>query len=114
MRHLVDSGDAVAILMRPESDPWRIADVLDRVETIAGRLSEPAALKGPLTGFRPDVVYHLGWSGSGHSGRTDPLQQSENVPDAVALVDLASDAGATAWVGLGSQAEIWPDWSDPG
>ena len=98
----------MAILMRPDSDPWRIVDVLDRVETIAGRLSEPAALKGPLAGFRPDVVFHLGWSGSGHSGRTDSRQQLENVPDAVALVDLASDAGATAWVGLGSQAEIGP------
>jgi UDP-glucose 4-epimerase len=108
VRHLVESGDTVAILLRPESDPWRIADVLDRVETITAQLSEPDALSGPLAGFRPDVVYHLGWSGSGHAGRNDPGQQSANVPEAVALVDLASDAGATAWIGLGSQAENGP------
>jgi nucleoside-diphosphate-sugar epimerase len=108
VRHLVESGDTVAILLRPVSDPWRIVDVLDRVETISGQLSEPDALSGPLAGFRPDVVYHLGWSGSGHAGRNDPAQQSANVPEAVALVELASDAGATAWIGLGSQAENGP------
>lgn len=108
MRHLVESGDTVAILVRPDSDPWRIADVLDHVETIVGRLSEPDGLNGQLAAFMPDVVYHLGWSGSGHAGRTDPRQQSANVPEAVALVDLAAGAGATAWVGLGSQAENGP------
>jgi UDP-glucose 4-epimerase len=108
VRHLLESGDDVAILLRPESDPWRIADLLGRTETIVGRLSEPAALKGPLAGFRPDIVYHLGWSGSGHAGRNDPRLQPENVRDSVALVDLAADAGADAWVGLGSQAENGP------
>lgn len=98
----------MAILLRPESDPWRIADVLDRVETIAGQLSDAAALRRPLAGFRPDVVYHLGWSGSGHTGRNDRASQSENVTDAVALVELAAHVGATAWIGLGSQAENGP------
>jgi UDP-glucose 4-epimerase len=108
VRHLVESGDSVAILTRPESDPWRIADVLDRVETIAGRLSEPAALRGPLARFRPDVVYHLGWSGSGPDGRDDPRQVTDNVADTLGLVDLAAEAGARAWLGLGSQAEYGP------
>jgi nucleoside-diphosphate-sugar epimerase len=108
VRHLVESGDNVAILMRPESDPWRIVDVLDRVETITGRLSEPGALKQPLARFRPEVVHHLGWSGSGPEGRDDPRQLADNLADAVNLVVLAADAGAAAWIGLGSQAEYGP------
>jgi UDP-glucose 4-epimerase len=108
VRHLVESGDAVAILMRPESDPWRIADLLGRTETIVGRLSEPDALRGPLARFRPDVVYHLGWSGSGPEGRDDPRQLTDNVAGAIRLVDLAAEAGAAAWIGLGSQAEYGP------
>ena len=90
----------MAILLQPMSDPWRIADLLDRVQPITGRLAEPAALGRKLDVFKPEVVYHLGWSGSGHAGRNDPRQQAENVHEAVALVDLAADAGATAWVGL--------------
>ncbi len=98
----------MAILMRPESDPWRIADLNGRIETIVGRISEPAALREPLARFRPEVVYHLGWSGSGPDGRDDPRQLTDNVADTLKLVDLASEAGARAWVGLGSQAEYGP------
>jgi nucleoside-diphosphate-sugar epimerase len=98
----------VAVLLRPESDAWRIGDIRDRVELIVGRLSEPAALTRPLADFKPDVIYHLGWSGSGPAGRDDPLQLTENVADAIALVELAAQAGATTWVGLGSQAEYGP------
>jgi UDP-glucose 4-epimerase len=107
VRHLVESGDSVAVLLRPESDPWRIEDVRNRVELIVGRLSEPAALTQPLADFKPDVVYHLGWSGSGPGGRDDP-RQTENVVEALALVDLATATGASTWVGLGSQAEYGP------
>lgn len=98
----------MAILIRPESDPWRIADLLGRTETIVGRLSEPDALRSPLARFKPDVVYHLGWSGSGPERRDDPRQLTENVADALRLVDLAAEAGAAAWIGLGSQAEYGP------
>lgn len=96
------------MLLRPESDPWRIADILDRVEHIVGRLSEPAGLMQPLAGFKPDVVYHLGWYGSGQSGRDDRSRQQANVADAITVGHLAADAGALTWVGLGSQAEYGP------
>ena len=108
VRHLVESGDAVAVLLRPGSDTWRFADVLEWVEPIGGRLSDTAALSGPLADFKPDVVYHLGWSGSGPEGRDDPHQLKENVADAVALVELAANAGASTLVGMGSQAEFGP------
>lgn len=98
----------MAVLLRPESDAWRIADVRGRVELLGGRLSEPAALTAQLADFKPDVVYHLGWFGSGPAGRDDPRQLTENVPDARALVELAAHVGATTWVGLGSQAEYGP------
>jgi nucleoside-diphosphate-sugar epimerase len=81
---------------------------MNKVEPVAGRLSDPAALRQPLADFKPDVVYHLGWYGSGPAGRDDPRQRTENVSDACTLVGLAADAGATAWVGLGSQAEYGP------
>jgi UDP-glucose 4-epimerase len=104
----VESGDEVAILLRPESDAWRIEDIQDRVEVIAGRLSEPDGIAGPLGKFKPDVIYHLGWFGSGRAHRDDPRQLTENVANSVALVELAADAGATTWIGLGSQAEYGP------
>ena len=96
------------MLLRPNSDPWRIADVLEQVQPIAGQLTEPAELRLELDDFKPDVVYHLGWSGSGRNGRDDVRQQNQNLAAALAMVDLAAGAGAAAWIGLGSQAEYGP------
>jgi nucleoside-diphosphate-sugar epimerase len=94
--------------MRPESDPWRISDIRDRVEPIVGRLSKAATLAARMADFRPDVVYHLGWSGSGPTGRDDPEEDKKNISNSLALVDLAADVGARTWIGLGSQAEYGP------
>jgi UDP-glucose 4-epimerase len=96
------------VLLRPGSDPWRIADVLEQVQPITGHLAEPAALSRDLGDFKPDVVYHLGWSGSGPDGRDDVPQQNQNLAAALATVELAAESGAAAWIGLGSQAEYGP------
>lgn len=96
------------MLIRPGSDAWRIADVMDQIEPIVGRLSETGQLGGRLAGFKPEVVYHLGWSGSRPAGRDDPSQLTENVTEAERLVELAAQAGAGTWIGLGSQAEFGP------
>ena len=108
VRHLVESGDTVAILLRPQSDPWRILDVLGRVQVIEGRVSEATALSSRLNAFRPEIAYHLAWSGTTTDDREDARQLTENVADAVTMVELTAGAGATTWVGLGSQAEFGP------
>lgn len=71
-------------------------------------MSEAPELGGSLREFKPDVIYHLGWFGSSSAGRDDPRQLTQNVPEAIALVELAAEAGAKTWVGLGSQAEYGP------
>ena len=81
---------------------------MDRLRLITGRLSEPAALAPELGLFKPDVVYHLAWAGSASKSRDDPRQLTENVSEALDLVELAAGAGAATWVGLGSQAEYGP------
>ncbi len=81
---------------------------MDRVEPIVGRLSEPAALTRRVAEFGPDIVYHLGWFGSGPDARDDRRQLTENVAEALALVEIAAQAKASTWIGLGSQAEYGP------
>jgi nucleoside-diphosphate-sugar epimerase len=52
-------------------------------------------------------VVHLAWRGVGNSERNSK-DQARNVVDTVELIDLAADAGATVFVGAGSQAEYGP------
>src|SRR5690606_19106744 len=54
-----------------------------------------------------EAVLHLGWAGVAGRSRDD-ASQVDNVRGAVALVELAREAGASTFVGLGSQAEYGP------
>ncbi|WBL76461.1 NAD(P)-dependent oxidoreductase [Bradyrhizobium xenonodulans] len=104
---LIDQGHDVAVLLRPGVRPWRLAAKLDRLTVIGGALDDLAALGSGLRSFRPDAVVHMAWRGVGNSDRNNK-DQARNVVDTVDLVDLAADAGATIFVGAGSQAEYGP------
>ena len=101
---LIEQGHDVAVLLRPGVKPWRLAGSLDRLTVIGGTLDDLATLAHGLRSFRPDAVVHMAWRGVGNSERNNK-DQARNVVDAVELVDLAADAGATVFVGAGSQAE---------
>ncbi|MFB6451683.1 NAD-dependent epimerase/dehydratase family protein [Bradyrhizobium tunisiense] len=104
---LVAQGHDVAVLLRPGTQPWRLAAVLDRLTVIEGTLDDPAALVNGLRSFTPDAVVHMAWRGVGNSERNSS-EQARNIVGTVELVDLAADAGATIFVGAGSQAEYGP------
>ena len=98
------AGHDVCVLLRPETDPWRIADRLSDVTVLSGSLDDPGAFADGLSAFRPDTVLNIAWTGV--SGRThdDPAQR-ENLDRVRRLIEISVDAGATNWIGLGSQAE---------
>lgn len=104
---LVAQGHDVAVLLRPGTRPWRLAAILDRLNVIEGTLDVPAALGRELRSFSPDAIVHMAWRGVGNSERNSK-DQARNIVDAVELADLAADAGATIFVGAGSQAEYGP------
>lgn len=60
-------GHAVAAIVRPGSDRWRIRDIEQRLALIEWDLGEQRAIEARLAADRPDLCVHLawrGWSGS--------------------------------------------------
>lgn len=106
-RQLVDTGREVAILLRPTSDCWRIADILDRVHIIEGTMENVAGFAPKLADFRPDAVAHLAWRGVTNQFRND-ASQTLNVGESIALYSSACASGCERFVGMGSQAEYGP------
>lgn len=104
---LIGQGHDVAVLLRPGATPWRLAEMLDKLTVIDGSLEDLAWLGSGLRSFRPDAVVHMAWRGVANSDRNSK-DQARNVVDTVELIDLAADAGATIFVGAGSQAEYGP------
>ncbi len=105
---LLGAGAAVAVLVRPTANPWRIADLLPRVTRITGDLRELTPVEREIRDFAPEAVFHLAWHGVAGAQRNDPAQLDANVQTTTDLVRLAVRAGCQTWIGVGSQAEYGP------
>jgi nucleoside-diphosphate-sugar epimerase len=105
VRLLLQKGNEVSVLIRPNSDTWRIKDVLSAVEVIHGDLSAIEQAGDMIRAFVPEMVFHLGWYGVGNRYRDDPAQVSQNLYGSLKLLELVAKAGCQRWLGLGSQAE---------
>jgi nucleoside-diphosphate-sugar epimerase len=104
---LIEQGHDVSVLLRPGHTSWRLTPILDRLQVIEGTLDDSVAWRAGVRSFAPDAVVHMAWRGVSNSERNSK-DQARNIVDAVELIDLAADAGATIFVGAGSQAEYGP------
>src|SRR2546428_7758540 len=107
-RALVARGADVTALVRRGSDPWRVADVLPRLELVSADLAESEASARALQDAAPEVVCDLAWHGVGNRFHQDPSQVSANLQAHLDLLATAARAGCRRWIGLGTQAEYGP------
>ncbi len=107
-RRLLAAGCDVAVLVRPESDLWRLADVIHDVTMLHGALGDLEAAQQSLKQWQPETVFHLAWQGVTGAFRNDPEQITRNVSGSLELFEAAHLSGCRCWVGVGSQAEYGP------
>jgi UDP-glucose 4-epimerase len=108
VRALLADGLEPVVVLRRATTPWRLADVDGRVDRIVGDLATVETWAPRLVAAAPDVVLHLAWEGVANTQRNAPFQLGSNLTGTLALVEAAARAGATTWIGLGSQAEYGP------
>jgi nucleoside-diphosphate-sugar epimerase len=107
-RLLVRRGHPTAALVRPSSNCWRLAPIIDGLHLIEGVLPDLAPAEPKLRQFAPDAVFHLAWSGVTRESRDSVDHLRDNLPGGLRIVDLACDLGCRVFIGLGSQAEYGP------
>ncbi|HEX8845318.1 MAG TPA: NAD-dependent epimerase/dehydratase family protein [Pyrinomonadaceae bacterium] len=105
---LVRKGAEVSVLVRPQSDLWRLEDVINRVNLIRADLSDVGDVAPAITRARPEAVFHLAWQGVTSGFKNDPEQLTKNVAGSLDLFEVVRAAGCKLWVGTGSQAEYGP------
>ena len=105
---LVKRGATVAVLLRPGSETWRIANVLPYITQIEGDMLALQEAQNRILDFAPDTILHLAWYGVSNRYRNDEAQINNNLASSLALLRLALKSGCQTWVGLGSQAEYGP------
>lgn len=101
----------VQILLRPESNTWRIAHLIshNNINLLYGDLNDigQSDLKNSINSFEPESIIHLAWQGVGNKDRND-TQQLLNIQQSIELVKLAKGLNVKSFIGLGSQAEYGP------
>ena len=63
IRKLIDENKEVTILIREDSDLWRINDLVPKIQTFKTDLSNYGKLEKIISDIDPDFVYHLGTYG---------------------------------------------------
>lgn len=106
VRLLLQKGNEVSILIRPNSDHWRIEDILSAVKVIRGDIAAVKQVSDEIQSFEPRVVFHLAWhGGNSYKYQNDPSQIFKNLYGSLELVQIAKEAGSQRWVGLGTSVE---------
>lgn len=103
-RCMIAGGAEVYALFRPESDPWRIADIVDSLRIVPCDLLADEELQRRIDRIRPDLCVHLAWCAEPRKY----LRSSENVRVLSASLQLATHLaklGCGRFVGVGTCLE---------
>ncbi len=63
IRKLIKENQELTILIRENSDLWRINDLMPKIQTFKTDLSNYEKLEKIISDIEPDFVYHLGTYG---------------------------------------------------
>jgi nucleoside-diphosphate-sugar epimerase len=101
---LVQQNCQVAVLVRHNSNLWRLQEVVPNLHIIHGDLFSLEQSADQIRQFAPEIVFHLGWVAVGNK-RRDDLAQLQNLNGSLNLLQIAHESGCQCWVGMGSQEE---------
>ena len=110
-RRLVKEGQDVHILLREESNTWRINDFIKDVQVHQVDLTDPFSVKAVIKKIQPQIVFHLAAYGV-CPGQHDAVRSGMvNTMGTINLVDALMKTGTyECMVNTGSTAEYgWKD-----
>jgi nucleoside-diphosphate-sugar epimerase len=102
---LLQAGEEVFILVRPQSDLWRLSGVLERINVVQADLSNLSNAAPVINELKPEATFHLAWEGVTSAFKNSPEQITRNLTGSLELFEIVRSAGCKLWVGVGSQAE---------
>jgi nucleoside-diphosphate-sugar epimerase len=104
-RRLLGDGHELHLLLRPDHDPWRIADLRPHARIHLADLHDASAVKRAVQAVKPDWVFHLAVHGA-YSDQTDwERMMGTNILGTAHLVHACLETGVEAFVNTGSSSE---------
>lgn len=107
VHHLLYKEADVFCLVRPDSNLWRLSDVIDNVTILRADFCDLTLVEETISRTNLEVVFHLGWDGVAGVDRDRPEQITTNVKGSLELFQMLPGT-CRCFVGIGSQAEYGP------
>lgn len=104
-RRLVIEGAEVSVFMRATSDPYLLADVLDRVTVHEVDICDEDGVREAMARICPDVVFHLAAIGMSEPFVSPPVAVRVNVQGTLHLLEAAHQCGVRRFVHSGTAYE---------
>ena len=105
LRRMLSCNHEVSILLREESNTWRIDDVKDSVDVRVLDLLDYNNLETTIAQVKPDWIFHLAVNGA-YSWQTDWAQiVNTNVLSTINLVEASAKHGFECFINTGSSSE---------
>jgi nucleoside-diphosphate-sugar epimerase len=98
----------VLLILRKNSDCWRIHSLLPTCKIIYSDISNIDEYQNDIIQFQPDALIHSAWIGVTNDKRNHILQVNENIECVLKLFSVLQKAQVKTIIGLGSQAEYGP------
>lgn len=104
-RKIAAERSDVNILIRTESDPWRIKDVLPRIALHRADLTNREDIFAIIGKIKPKTIFHLAAYGV-HSAHDDAKKiEAINLHGTMNLIDACAEFGFKIFVNTGSSSE---------
>lgn len=102
----VSRGDEVCLLVRRESNVWRIKTIQDKIRLYKGDLLDATALKAMVHEMHPDVVLHFATYGAYPGKERDERKMIEtNILGTMNLIQACRESKVQCFINTGSSSE---------
>lgn len=104
-RRLLESGHEIHVFVRPESNRWRIADIVHELVLHSVDLRDAPAVEQAVTAIKPEVIFHLATYGGFSFQQNVESIYAANLFGTINLVHACEKTGFKYFVNTGSSSE---------
>lgn len=104
-RRMISLGHNVHILLHPQSNPWRLNEILDQVHVHSVDIKNPAKVSEVVSISKPDWIFHLAVHGAYSWQNQDGDILCTNVLGTMNLLQASIKQGFDAFINTGSSSE---------
>ncbi|UZW15059.1 SDR family NAD(P)-dependent oxidoreductase [Clostridium pasteurianum] len=105
VKRILKEGGKVFILERKGSNPWRIGEVIKKVNIIEGDISKFEDINKLIKSINPDYVFHLAAYGVDSSKKEYSDAINTNIIGTVNVLNSIKDTQCKKFINMGSCAE---------